>query len=739
MLYFIKDKIISLLVLTLVICFGMSVAGVCSAAAGSVSDRLFGNDEAPWEITAKRLTYNADEQLYEAEGDVVIKKQGRLLYAKKARYNEKTGVAEVDGEVWFETQGDILVGDKGVFDLNRQTGTIKKGCLFLKENNYYISGETMEKLSKNRYLIEKCSLSTCDGSPPAWSINSSKVEVTIEGYGTAKHATFRVRRIPAFYVPYLVFPAKTKRQTGLLPPMFGTSGRNGFEIEVPFFWAISDQTDATFYQHYMSDRGYMQGLEFRYLGDENSRGAFLFDILSDREDEKDMTDKDDVEYSPFSRTNQTRYWLRGRTDQDLPFNMLARLDIDFVSDQDYLREFDTGLFGMDARPELDDEFGRPVEDKRSATRRTALRLSRDREIYSLQAMASYNQRPEHISDDETPQSLANLYFNRLPEQLQDTPVFYRFESDYGYVWRDSGSKGHRMSLSPEITLPFWLGPYLEFEPWLGYTYSAQWYDEDGGGNDHAFERAYATGARLATRIERLYDVEWGNAKRLKHRIWPTLNYIYREHHDEDADTPWFEPVDDEGDLNLITFALENFLDARLEDQAGNVSYRQWGKFTLTQGYDIIEARGHKGPDDEKEPWTPLTASFTVTPYNNIDIYGNAGWDYYDHEFSSATLSADFTVARYGGKEDTYQFDYVYSKDDQKFIDFWVDINLVYGFSIGSSIEKDFEADESISNSLWMRYQSQCWGILFMAEKEDEETSVNLSFQLKGLGEFDKKP
>ena len=61
----------------------------------------------------------------------------------------------------------------------------------------------------------------------------------------------------------------------------------------------------------MSRRGYMQGLEFRYVSDKESKGTFLFDILSDRED-KDMTDPDDISISPYSRTNDTRYWFRGR-------------------------------------------------------------------------------------------------------------------------------------------------------------------------------------------------------------------------------------------------------------------------------------------------------------------------------------------------------------------------------------------------------------------------------------------
>ena len=39
------------------------------------------------------------------------------------------------------------------------------------------------------------------------------------------------------------------------------------DVEVPFFWAISEQADATFYERFMGKRGFMQGFELRYLTD----------------------------------------------------------------------------------------------------------------------------------------------------------------------------------------------------------------------------------------------------------------------------------------------------------------------------------------------------------------------------------------------------------------------------------------------------------------------------------------
>src|SRR5208337_3792380 len=39
---------------------------------------------------------------------------------------------------------------------------------------------------------------------------------------------------------------------------------------------------------------------------------------------------------------EDRYWVRGRQDITLPWNITAKIDVDYVSDQNFLQEFSTG-------------------------------------------------------------------------------------------------------------------------------------------------------------------------------------------------------------------------------------------------------------------------------------------------------------------------------------------------------------------------------------------------------------
>ncbi len=707
------------------------------------------NDDTPWEISADSLSYNEKEGTYLAQKNVVIKKARQALYTEYAVFNTKTGVANVSGGLRIETDGDIITGKEGTFDLNSQTGEIIDGSLFIKANHYYISGSQMQKTGESAYVINDCTITTCDGANPDWTITGSEVKVTIEGYGTVKHSAFRVKDLPIIYIPYMIFPAKTKRQTGLLPPKLGYSTLNGAEALVPFYWAISDQTDATFYQRYMSKRGYMQGLEFRYVEGQNSKGVLEFDILSDKEKQKNMNDQDALNISPYARTNQTRYWLRGRSDQDLPLEVVARLDGDFVSDQDYLREFEEKLYGFGMRSNLQEESNRPFQEKRSPTRRSALRLSRDGESYALQGIASYYQQVENPeTKDLMEQPVGGLNFNLLPKQFMGWPAFFNLETDYNYVWSDEANRGHELALSPQVNFPFWLGPYVEFEPSFRYTYKSQWVDNNQGEGSRQHQSLYEAGARLGTNAEKFYDVSWGNAKRLRHKVSPTLYYTYQGYNNNGEGSPWFSPIDQDDygtpwyltfdedgenkNRNRVTFSLENFLDARMEDKKGNVTYNQWTTFRLYQGYDLHE----ENDDGKNEPFTPLMAELIVTPFPSLDLRGSTGWDYYEKTFSRTTLSGELSVPRYGGRIDYYEINYQhypYVEDGQTNINFRTNINLAYGFSVGGSLQRDLDVEKNISSAGWLGYQGQCWGIRFGAGKESGDTTIIVAVRLVGLG------
>jgi LPS-assembly protein len=665
----------------------------------------------------------------------VITRGGQVLKAREARYNEKTGIVEAIGDVVLETNGDVLRAEKALFDLNSQAGKITKGRIFLRDNHYYISGEEMEKTGPQTYVVKGFHLTTCDGDKPDWSVTGSEVEITVEGYGSVKNAVFRIRDMPAFYFPYALFPAKTKRQSGVLPPAVGYSSLNGVQVEVPIYWAISDRMDATFYEQYLSERGLMQGVEYRYVAEDESKGDFLFDILLDKIDEKDLSDPDQLEVSPLPRTNKARYWLRSKTNQQLPLDVKAKLDTDYVSDRDYFKEFYGGLFGYRARPSLVTDFGRPLDDIWSPTRRSALRLDRDQPGYSLQAISSYYERPNNPPNDPTPQPLGGLDFSLLPGTLPVAPFFMSLDTDYGYIWREAGPRGQRASLTPLLTYPMWLGRYLQFEPSVAYTANAQWLDQSVGGKDKQYRDAYEAQARFSTVAERIYETNWLGVNKVKHKIVPSLLYNYRVYKDQDLYRPWFESIDADGKMNRVALVLDNFLDARRDTEKEGALYEQWTRFTLIQGYRIDGTWWDNGVSGEERPFEPLIGILTLRPLSYLYLDTEVHWDHYDKDIPFADVTLALHIPRSGGRTDVIAADYQYAKEGEKGFNIGGHINLDYGFSVGGALRRNINAGNNLQKSFYLDYQSQCWGVRVMTDNLDGIGSIMVQFRLLGLGEL----
>ncbi len=476
-----------LFVLALLVVVALSVAPARGQDLGGGVDRLVKDDpQLPWQITADEISYDDRAQRYVATGNVRITKGDRRLTADEVRFNHRTMEAEAKGHVVLVAGGDMLFGDQVEIDLENQTGTITQGTIFLHENHFYIRGEKIEKLGEREYAIQKASISSCDGESPAWRITGRKLNVEIEGRGVVRHAALWARDVPVFYTPYLTFPATTERKSGLLMPEFGTSDRKGNRLLVPFYWAINEQSDMTFYNDYMVERGNKMGGEFRYVTDPFTRGTAMYDYLNDDKiDDGKSTNSDDYGYPDdnFLRRNETRYWFRMKHDQGLPFGFRGRLDLDLVSDQDYLTEFRRGLTGFEeTRDYFRNEFGRDLDDYNDPVRINQAVMTKNWHHSALTGGIiwlddSTKQRADDLpSVDTTLQRLPFLVWDAAKQPLGSTGLLFNADTEWQSFYSDDNTKGLRFDVHPRLYLPFSLGDYLYIEPSAGIRQTAWFID-----------------------------------------------------------------------------------------------------------------------------------------------------------------------------------------------------------------------------------------------------------------------
>ena len=704
----------------------------------------------PWIIDADKLRYDDRNQRYIAEGGVVIQKGGRRLSADVVEFDRRQMRALASGNVRVSIGADELTGSRVDLDLENQTGVLHDGYLLIRENNFRLKGERIEKLGENTYGIENASVTTCEGDVPDWMITGRYVKVTIEGYGWVKNAAVRARDVPFFFLPYFVFPAKTQRQSGLLIPEFGRSSRWGYFIDQPLFWAISDSADATFYYHYMSERGHKFGGEFRYFLTETARGSWMADYLNDYKIDDGIGDNSldwGYEGDDFLRPNKDRYWLRGGHYQPLPFDFISRLELDLVSDQDYLTEFKEGYSGYDdTETAFRSDFGRQLDLYTDPVRVNRLDVHRIWSQANLDVDFRWydNVVNRRFSDtDDTLQRLPFIGFDLTRQRVFSTWMFAGLESSFNYFYRQDGDSGQRLDFYPRFSLPVTAGRVVTFEPSAGLRETLWHVDPQNpvDGSKNSFNRElYDLRLDITSDIHRVFAVGGSRIDRLKHIVKPQVTYEYVPGVDQSA-LPDFDEIDRVEPQNKVSYSIDNFFISRSRqatgpdaDAAAAAGYEQQqvGRFKLSQSYDINEARRTElPPGEQKQPFSPVTAELDLyfSPYVYLDA--DAAYDVYDNRLNSSNIGVNLTDKR----EDNLYVEYRFTRDLIESISGDLTVNLTRSIAGGLEYERNIRSGQRLRAGASILYRSQCWAIGTRYLDQPSDRKIEFWVELTGLGEL----
>jgi LPS-assembly protein len=712
----------------------------------------------PWHIVADKIDYDDKAGSYIGKGNVIITKEDKKLTADFIRFDQKTMKVYAKGHVTMTAGEDSLTGTSIEMNLETEIGTIYNGTIFIKRNNFYIKGDTIQKTGKDAYEIDKASITTCDSDKPAWKITGRNLKVTIEGYGFVKHAALWAKKVPVLYTPFFIFPVKIKRQSGLLVPQIGYSERKGAEYEQPFYWAINESSDATFYSHYMKRRGEKLGLEYRYILDESSKGTLMFDFLDDKRVDDgtlDTTENWGYEDDTVLRPNSDRYWFRMKHDQSMPFGLSLKLDMDIVSDQDYLHEFKGGYTGFDKTDTyFHNTFGRDLDEYDDPIRVNRLNLSRSWSKYSLNAEARWyddviNRR--QLETNATLQKLPFIEFNASKQRLLNTPSYFDLDSEYTYFFREDGTKGHRVDIHPRFYLPLRYKHYFTFEPSLGVRETAWRIDEDettSTQKDWKLHRElYDVKLDLSTELFHIYHINSKDIDKIKHSIRPQIVYDYVPDDPDLSLYPFFEEdIDRIEKKNLVTYSITNTFTSKskkytkerdtppkTEYNEQSEIYREFCRFKLEQSYNINEAK-EDNPENwanmtEKRPFSPIYGELELVPFNFFSMHADAKWCQYESDFLSHNVAINISDKR----GDNLFVEYRYTEDSIKslYTDFLVKISE--RLSAYSSYERNIYDERTIKSSLGFLYSAQCWSIEFGYTHEEDDRRYTFMINLRGLG------
>ncbi|MDH3393228.1 MAG: LPS assembly protein LptD, partial [Desulfobulbaceae bacterium] len=608
------------------------LVAVAVALAGLVV--VVGNTPAtpmgdPWEITADRITRYKDPAVIVAEGNVVLQRSEvgnggvTVIRADWVKYNAALGMVEARGHLVLESAAEQVEAGSANLDLKGQTGTLEDATLIFDQGEYVIriSGSKMNKTGEETYTVKNSRITTCPSRPGKvmpWVVKSKDVRVKKNGMAVLKPATLMIRENPVLYTPYLTFPVKVKRESGFLFPEVSTSDRDGAGLVTPYFVNISPSVDATLYPGYLSERGIYTGLEFRYVADVGSRGTFGINYLHDK---KEDTVADNFNSDGILRGDTNRFWLRGKVDHDFGDQMTGKLDLDFVSDQDFLQEFRKGMSGFDAneRQALRD-FNRGFQEETITQRKSTMQLAKSWSAMSMLGGVTIIQDANEVRSAVSPaQALPRVLLNGR-QQLGQSRTSLVWGSEYLYYYRQRGLGYHRADLYPSLV---WSVPRGYFEGTVSAGVRETVYQVETHGDpalsswsnrDNQSRTMQYFDINIASPWLRDYGMQVGEINTLRHTLRPQLAYGYTPAEDQDS-LPYIDGLDRIAARNQITYSLNNYFQVTESDSEGGSRKREFGMLNLQQSYNIREAnRDLTSVTDKNRPYSDILLETELSPW-----------------------------------------------------------------------------------------------------------------------------
>jgi LPS-assembly protein len=471
-------------------------------------------------LEADRIQGEQDKNIV-ATGNVTLRQRGATIRADRVDYSVEDQVAIATGSVRLERSGDTASGPRLRYNLDRDTGEMEAPSFeFPKtpERRVASRGQAalalLEEDQKSRLV--RAEYTSCPVPRDDWFIRVRELEIDgSRNVGVAYNSTVFFLGVPILYSPYLSFPLDNKRKTGFLAPTFGTSGKSGFEMALPYYWNIAENRDATITPKVYTKRGLQVGGELRYL-------------------EPGFAGQLDAEYLPRDRISEKdRYFLGVKHGQNLWGGWHAVVNAQKVSDDDYFRDLSTKI---------------------AATSQTA--LPRDAMVF--------------FEDDVWSLSARALAYQTLQDPLVPVPIPYKIlprlvasgvqQNFHGVDWQLFGEvsnfrhptlvNGQRAILYPSVALPLrrsW--GYLV--PKFGYHLTRYHLGENAGALEEDSRALPISSVDAGLYFDR--DMRWGD-RLFQQTLEPRVYYLNVPYRDQGR-LPNFTTA--ERDFNFAQIFTEN--------------------------------------------------------------------------------------------------------------------------------------------------------------------------------------
>jgi LPS-assembly protein len=691
-----------------------------------------------------------EEARVTASGAVEIKYQDVTFHAERVTFHRDTMTVEAEGEVVFDQGPNRIAGGRVDFDLIEKNGTFWDATAYVHPD-YYFSGSVISKTGPIDYAVKEGVFTSCTGDAvPDWSFALSSADIEVEGYAKVKNARLRVKNVPVFYWPYLIWPAKSERSTGFLIPNVGYSDRRGAYLGLAHYQAIGASYDNTIYGDLFSEGYYGLGEEFRYHPTDNTIGRFtgyyFYGPVSQRPDgelvggePKEGTWRVDWEHE----TQRLIWGLRGV------------IDVEHYEDFELFRDFERSERDNTRRYLYSNAFLAGSWGAHSATL-----LLDQRETFLGDGVDTVVQR-----------QLPELDYQLRERKLGALPLYLSVSANASLLQAErdgqyDASYG-RFDILPLLKFPLRPAPWISFAlsgggraTWWGDTYAAagtnpetdlpeRRCDDRAAADDELYcgeslTRVYpAAGLEVVgPSISRIFDNADGYFAKFKHVVEPRFTYGYLGDFEDQDRVAQFDEIDTLRPSNVAEVALVNRLLAKPRATEAGGAF-EIASFELAQAYSFDEEqplqRSGNGTIDSQE--SALFAKLRFNPSRALSLQAQAAYSTLFPGLESTSISGTARLPRVdvGLTWFTrYQPEFDEKTSDQARLALGLDI-VPQRLRLDGQINYDIETGEIQQQRYFLNYASQCWSVRFEAREYTRSQIVDRDFRFaltfKNVGTF----
>jgi len=283
--------------------------------------------------------------------------------------------------------------------------------------------------------------------------------------------------------------------------------------------------------------------------------------------------------------------VRGRQDIELPWHITAKLDLDYVSDRNFLQEFSSGSTSFyHNNAEFDRYSGRGIlYDETSLIRESSAYFEKKGESTLLSMDVRYWENLE-TSAPENVQKLPSVSFTTIPQWIDNTSFYYTFQSSVVNYWRSEGDTEQRLDVYPRVYYPMHWSNYLDIEPSVGLranAYSIEWQNSN---LDNFPARAIPdVSVEMSTRLNREFNVDFWKFTTVQNAIRPEVSYEYARQ-SMTCLTPQLDQLDQNQSRNGVRYGFTTFLTGKqvTTDAAGDLTttYAELVRFRVFQFFNV---------------------------------------------------------------------------------------------------------------------------------------------------------